>query len=230
MAPYHSYSALMLNHLRWLTVSLATAFTLLAAQAEAATINVDTQADTLADDGHCSLREAVNAANSDAASGGCAAGSGADTIVLPAGIFDLSIAGAGEDANATGDLDATSDIALTGAGAAHTVIRAVARDRILDVAAGNTVSVADLTMTGGHAPDGAPGGPGTAGVNGGPGVAGTNGQGENGTPGESGGSILNAGTLSVADAVIKDSQGGNGGDGHSGTGGDGGSGADGGHG
>ena len=39
----------------------------------------------------CSLREAITAANDDAAFGGCSAGSGADTIFLPAGIYTLTI-------------------------------------------------------------------------------------------------------------------------------------------
>ena len=44
------------------------------------TITVDTLSDTVAIDGFCSLREAINAANSDTSTGDCAAGSGADTI------------------------------------------------------------------------------------------------------------------------------------------------------
>src|SRR4051812_18168833 len=74
-----------------------------------AAITVNTESDTTADDGHCSLREAITAANSDAASGGalgeCAAGAGDDTITLPAGLYALSIPGANEDGNASGDLD-----------------------------------------------------------------------------------------------------------------------------
>lgn len=50
----------------------------------ASTITVNSTADTTADDGECTLREAITAANTDTASGvtggECIAGSGADTI------------------------------------------------------------------------------------------------------------------------------------------------------
>src|SRR5437899_746823 len=78
--------------------------------AYAATILVTTTADELNADGDCSLRDAIQAANTDAAVDTCPAGSGADTIVVPAGSYALSIAGIGENANASGDLDITSDL------------------------------------------------------------------------------------------------------------------------
>ncbi len=66
----------------------------------------------LADDGHCTLREAVLAANGDAASGAtageCRAGQGDDTIRFAVAHPTLRRPGAGEDAGATGDLDLTS--------------------------------------------------------------------------------------------------------------------------
>ena len=46
----------------------------------AATIAVDTLTDTEADDGQCSLREAIRAANADLAYSGCPAGSGSDQV------------------------------------------------------------------------------------------------------------------------------------------------------
>jgi len=53
------------------------------------TITVDTAADVVANDGQCSLREAITAANtnstSGAAAGECPAGSGADTIAFTIG-------------------------------------------------------------------------------------------------------------------------------------------------
>jgi CSLREA domain-containing protein len=102
-------------------VVLALAASLLASAgaAGAAVIPVTTTADVLADDGVCSLREAVSAANADTVSGGspgeCPAGSGADQIELPAGVYTLEVTGPDEDANATGDLDLTSPITLSGA-------------------------------------------------------------------------------------------------------------------
>jgi CSLREA domain-containing protein len=57
--------------------------------AQAATIAVNTTADELNTDGDCSLREALASANSDGVDphDACTAGSGADTIALPAGTY-----------------------------------------------------------------------------------------------------------------------------------------------
>ncbi len=51
--------------------------------AMAATITVDTDSGGANDPNHCTLRDAITAANADAATGGCPAGAGADTIILP---------------------------------------------------------------------------------------------------------------------------------------------------
>jgi CSLREA domain-containing protein len=198
--------------LRRTAATITLALALLTAPAQAATIDVTTEADALADDGQCSLREALNAANGDTAGGGCAAGAGTDTIALPAGVFELSIAGGDENANATGDLDATSDVDFRGAGAERTVIRATTTDRILDVPAGKTVSVDGLTMTGGRAPAGAAGAPAT-GADGAAGQPGAGATGGAGGAGSDGGSILNAGTLTVSNVIMRNSRAGNGGNG-----------------
>lgn len=62
--------------------------------AQAAVITVNTTSMAVANDGHCSLIEAINAANTDTASGAlpgeCSAGSGADTVVLPNATYTLS--------------------------------------------------------------------------------------------------------------------------------------------
>lgn len=47
-----------------------------------AAITVNSLADTYQNDGNCTLRDAISAANSDAAVNGCSAGSGADTITF----------------------------------------------------------------------------------------------------------------------------------------------------
>ena len=77
---------------RWLKPALAGLAGLAASCAFAATITVNSTADTAANDGVCTLREAITAANTDTASGAmageCAAGSGTDTIAF-------NIAGAG---------------------------------------------------------------------------------------------------------------------------------------
>jgi len=56
------------------------------ARNHAATITVNTTDDELSTDGDCSLREAIQAANVDAAVDACPAGIGSDTIDVPAGI------------------------------------------------------------------------------------------------------------------------------------------------
>jgi len=58
--------------------------------ARAAAINVNTPDDELNGDGDCSLREAIQAANTDAVVDACAAGSGADTIDVPAGTYTVT--------------------------------------------------------------------------------------------------------------------------------------------
>ncbi|MCB8942324.1 MAG: CSLREA domain-containing protein [Ardenticatenaceae bacterium] len=94
----------------------------------AATIEVTTAVDVVADDGFCSLREAITAANDDAPSGSvageCPAGNGNDVIVLPALTYTLIITGANEDNNATGDLDVKSHITLQSEGTDKAIIEA----------------------------------------------------------------------------------------------------------
>jgi CSLREA domain-containing protein len=134
----------------------------LCAGALATTIAVSTTADTVANDGQCSLREAITAADSmrpsgAGATGECPAGtdSPADTIVLGPGRYVLTGA-PGEDANASGDLDILSPLTIQGASAATTIIDANHVDRVIDVINPVAVTLMDVTLTGGHAPDGAP--------------------------------------------------------------------------
>lgn len=89
------------------------------------TFNVDVSTDsidanpgdgTCADSsGDCSLRAAIMEANALA---------GADTIVLPAGTYQLTLSGANEDNANTGDLDIANDVTISGAGSATTIIHA----------------------------------------------------------------------------------------------------------
>src|SRR5689334_10298667 len=85
-----------------------------AAPAHAAAIEVTTFADNLPNSGDCSLREAIQAANTDTAVDACPAGNGADTIVLAAGVYTLSRGGASEDQNQSGDLDLLGNLTITG--------------------------------------------------------------------------------------------------------------------
>ena len=119
--------------------------------AYAATIPVTTPADEFgAAAGGCALREAVQAANTDTAFGGCPAGNGDDTITLPAGAYILSIAGANDDLNQSGDLDIWSNITINGAGAASTIIDGAATDRVLDVLFGAAFSISNITIRNGN--------------------------------------------------------------------------------
>jgi CSLREA domain-containing protein len=117
--------------------------TVLVGTVPAATLTVTTTADELDGNGDCSLREAVRAANLNVAVGACSAGAaGHDTVMIPAGTYVLSLAGDGEDAAVTGDLDVTEALTLIGAGASSTILDGndtgngvddVTDDRVLDV-------------------------------------------------------------------------------------------------
>ena len=109
--------------------------------------------DGLAEDvnGNTSLRAAIMEFNE---------GVGAETtktILLSDGIYALSLAGTIEDAAATGDLDITrtdTELIIVGRGAPATSIDAAGIDRVLDMAGGTTLTLRDLTVTGGNAAGG----------------------------------------------------------------------------
>jgi CSLREA domain-containing protein len=88
----------------------------------------------------CSLREAVIRANV------CA---GTQTILVPAGTYTLTRAGADEDAANTGDLDLTDSVTILGTD--KPIIDGNAADRIFDVKAGVSASLSGLVMQNGHA-------------------------------------------------------------------------------
>ncbi len=120
----------------------------------AATITVNTTSDELNSDGDCSLREAINAANSNGAVDACTAGSGTDTIVVPAGTYTLTLFQSwSEDSNNYGDLDINSNLNLSGAGAGTTIIDASGlnpyREHVLQITGAYTVTLSGVTITGG---------------------------------------------------------------------------------
>jgi CSLREA domain-containing protein len=78
----------------------------------------------LAASGACTLRAAVQQAN---------ATPGREEIQLPPGVFALALAGAGEDAAASGDLDLTDDVVIQGAGRDNTSVDGNGLDRVFDV-------------------------------------------------------------------------------------------------
>src|SRR5258708_5363855 len=73
-------------------------------------VNLMTGADA---SGHISLRSALQAAN---------AKPNADTIILRAGTFTLTIPAMGNDGSASGDLDLAGSVTIKGAGSALTII------------------------------------------------------------------------------------------------------------
>ena len=121
-------------------------------QAPSTVINVTTTDDELNTDGDCSLREAIQAANTDTPIDACPAGSGADTIHLPAGIYTFTLPTVGEDANQDGDLDISQNVDIYGAGAQTTIINGNDIDRIFHITtSGINVVIANLTITNGTA-------------------------------------------------------------------------------
>ena len=120
--------------------------------AVAATIEVSSNADAAADDGLCTLREAINSANTDMVSGSmsgeCSAGSGSDEIVFDAGVSGV-IALASSLPNTLGS------ITITGPGPAALAIDGSALpagDRMLtagQLGLSNLVEISGLTFRNG---------------------------------------------------------------------------------
>src|SRR5262245_63955287 len=91
----------------------------------ATTFTVNTTLDVVnPGDGKLSLREAISRANTQA---------GADTIVVPAGVYKMTLAGTGDDDNLRGDYDSTESVTLPGAGAGAAFSDARKRARARDV-------------------------------------------------------------------------------------------------
>jgi uncharacterized repeat protein (TIGR01451 family) len=117
--------------------------------AVAATLTVTTTNDGVAG----SLRQAILTAN---------ATPGPDTVIVPAGIYLLSVSGADEDAGLTGDLDIRDDVTIRGAGARGTVIVGGAgsvSDRVFDVLSADvSLDLSGVTLRDGFARDSQGGG------------------------------------------------------------------------
>jgi CSLREA domain-containing protein len=119
--------------------------------ARAATITVTTTDDENNTDGDCSLREAIRAANTDTAVDACPAGSGTDTVELPAGFYNLTLPGPGEEAGLTGDLDITQPVNIFGEGISETIINNLNLDRVFDLNTAGAVHISGLTLQNGLA-------------------------------------------------------------------------------
>jgi len=96
-----------------LAVSLAAVFFLQGGHASATTINVTANAVDLTTNGNCSLYEALESADTDAAVDNCVAGSGADTVNVPNGTYVLAVIAL--------DFGGT-DLTVSGASRAGTII------------------------------------------------------------------------------------------------------------
>src|SRR4051812_5811914 len=180
------------------------------AMAGAATIGVTTDLDVVANDGACSLREAIGAANADASSGAaageCVAGNGADTVAVPAGFFVIGIRPDpfAMEVNATGDFGIEGTTTIRGAGLTQTTIDGGGRDRVFAVQPSATAVFSDLTISGGrtqHTCSCVGIANGTDGTGAGAGESVTQGD-ASGTDG--GGGILNEGTTTIRDALLTD--------------------------
>jgi CSLREA domain-containing protein len=125
-------------------------------------------------DGNCTLREAITAANTDAASGDCPAGSGADTVS-----FDLPGAGP-HTVQLAAALPAVAQSVgiLNTSGEAVTVRRNTGGNyRVFTISSGVTATISQLTISGGRA-------------------------GGSNFPDDSGGGILNEGTLTLQGCTV----------------------------
>lgn len=168
-----------------LIVALVGTFALVAAAPPAwanqiTVTNTTDDAPSAANDGDCTLREAIHAANTDVAEDACPAGSGTDEILVPAGAYTRGVGGveggSALDIN-VGDLDITQSVTISGTGAATTVVDAQDMGRGLHVATGVTVTLSGLTV-------------------------------EDGTDGTGfgGGGIFNLGTLTLNQVVVRDNE------------------------
>jgi hypothetical protein len=96
----------------------------------------------------CTLRAAVMQANR-------TSGLGA-TVIVPAGIYTLTIPAAGANGDESGDLNLTSPtigspvITIIGAGASTTIINANQLDRVFHIGAGRTASITGVTILNGY--------------------------------------------------------------------------------
>jgi CSLREA domain-containing protein len=204
--------------IRVIGIGIAAALTV-AAPASAATIQVTDNGDGLTG---CTLRAAINAANGSGPTGTCAAGDpdpATDRIELPANLqFTATSLGAGEDANATGDLDILENVDIVSQGAAITG----SGDRVIDIH-GAAVQITGATISGGVTADGEGGGgidsvgvltltnSVVSGNRTGGGATGAPGAG--GEEGGSGGGIRSDGRLTLEGTTVRDNSAGDGGSG-----------------
>jgi hypothetical protein len=108
----------------------------------AATINVDGV--------NCDLIDAITAANNDGFAGGCAAGSGADTIVLPPNSIHTLTEVNNTPGEPNGLPTITSTITIEGNGSTITRDPGAPEFRILEVRSGGNLTLQQTTVSGGR--------------------------------------------------------------------------------
>ncbi len=117
------------------------------------TISVTTTKDDISKNGNCTLREAVQAANTNKTVDRCPAGSSSstDVIKLGRGTYALSIKGPFENSNKKGDIDITQSVKIIGAGRSYTIIDGKKIDRVFENRSTTaTVTFQDLTIQNGY--------------------------------------------------------------------------------
>ena len=132
---------------RW-AVSLAAvalALALGAAPSAAATITVG---------GGCTLADAIVAANTDAATGGCSAGSEADTITLPPGSTHTFVTSGDQTYGPTALPPITSPVTIAGNGSTIRRDPGSSSFRLLAISQSGDLALRDTTLTGGSLADG----------------------------------------------------------------------------
>ena len=123
-------------------------------------ILVTTEEDSDSNDGLCSLREAIQAANTDTVIDTCMAGAGNDRILfgLSSATYPLSLSGVNEEVNGSGDLDILASVTIIGCGHANTVVDGLSADRVIDVQSEGVVRIENLSIYGGLISEGFGGG------------------------------------------------------------------------
>jgi hypothetical protein len=99
-------------------------------------------------DGKISLRSAIQYTNAQA---------GPDTIIVPAGTYNITISQLGGDSAATGNFDINDTLTIIGVGASQTIISGNGYDRVFNIGSLQPfiqVKISDLTITGGQAVQG----------------------------------------------------------------------------
>ncbi|MEP7340686.1 MAG: hypothetical protein ABI977_23345, partial [Acidobacteriota bacterium] len=138
----------------------------------------------------CKLRDALEAAMTDMPRGGCAAGNGDDTIVLPDGVNILLTARDNSDHGANGLPAITSGVTIIGGGSTIQRSAAAEKFRFFYVAPGGRLELRNVYLRDGYAQGGAGGrGPSDDGGGGGGGAG-------------LGGAIYNRGMLAVLNSTL----------------------------